>query len=290
MAVCFTLGCESTAIARGLCQRCWQRWRRSHDPSIDTTGLITQESRFWSRVDRRGEHVCWVWQGSLHDGYGYVHLKGFPAGAHRVSWLLLKGSLPVPPLELDHICRNRACVNPNHLEPVTHRVNVLRGEGVAAQKSRQVTCLRGHPLSGENLIYRPDRGRECRTCHRASLRRRKHERSAELRGLGLRLLPPGERTHCPAGHTYTADNTRLKYRAGRNSPSRHCKACEQEQRERTRARKARQEAYVRAVLLRDLHGAKDCGGPDWPDCCGGIYTAECRRMREESEAAYAIGY
>ena len=66
--------------------------------------------------------------------------------------------------ELDHLCRNRKCVNPKHLESVTHRENILRGETIMAENARKTHCWRGHPLSGKNLKLKPNGHRQCRAC------------------------------------------------------------------------------------------------------------------------------
>ena len=122
--------------------------------------------RFWSKVDRRGPDECWPWLGSRVDGYGSINIgSGRTRRAHQVAFDLTNGAVP-DGLELDHLCRNPWCVNPSHLEPVTHRENILRGEGPTARRARQTHCKRGHPLSGENL-YVDDRGyRRCRECER----------------------------------------------------------------------------------------------------------------------------
>jgi hypothetical protein len=92
---------------------------------------------------------------------------------HRVVYEALVKPIPVG-LVLDHLCRVRHCVNPAHLEPVTQRENVLRGETAPAANKAKTHCVRGHPFSGQNLILRKSGVRECRTC--ANARRRKNGR------------------------------------------------------------------------------------------------------------------
>ena len=75
-------------------------------------------------------------------------------------------------LELDHLCRNHTCVNPSHLEPVTHKVNVLRGAGVAATKAAQTSCVRGHLLNQDNTRVRVGGRRNCIACEKERGRRR----------------------------------------------------------------------------------------------------------------------
>jgi len=123
-------------------------------------------------VDERG---CWVWQNACNNkGYGQVGVGGKVCSTHRVAYELLVGPIPAG-LHIDHLCRNRACCNPAHLEPVTNKVNSERSE--RATKTR---CVRDHALTGENLIVRLRPGgltrRECRTCAN-TLRRVSNRRS-----------------------------------------------------------------------------------------------------------------
>jgi hypothetical protein len=110
---------------------------------------------------------CWEWLGGKDGkGYGISTNKGRTARAHRHLYGLLFGPVPKH-LVLDHLCRNRICVNPTHLEVVTHKQNILRGLGVTAANARKTHCIHGHPLSGDNLYIRTRLGkpwRQCRAC------------------------------------------------------------------------------------------------------------------------------
>lgn len=135
--------------------------------------------RFWDYVDRTD--ACWVWLGSLaNDGYGRFRFEGKQWYAHRLAYELWFG-LVADGFELDHLCRNRACVLPTHLEPVTRRTNILRGEGAPAQNARRESCINGHLLDGDNLQIRGGR-RQCRACHRQ--RQREYKRRLRERRKG----------------------------------------------------------------------------------------------------------
>lgn len=127
----------------------------------------TEEERFWPKVDKTDG--CWLWTASTFKaGYGK-----FKAGsrrtrnertvtAHDWAYRQLVGEVP-DGRELDHLCRVPLCVRPSHLEPVTHRVNCLRGVSPNAINARKEVCSRGHPFAGENLIQTRT-GRKCRAC------------------------------------------------------------------------------------------------------------------------------
>lgn len=89
--------------------------------------------------------TCWLWVGALAQGYGRFWFKGRTRQAHVVAYEHCIGPVPAG-CELDHLCRVRRCVNPRHVEPVPHRVNVLRGEGWSAAQAKRSMCVEGHPL------------------------------------------------------------------------------------------------------------------------------------------------
>lgn len=121
---------------------------------------------FWDKVDEQADG-CWHWIGATDDaGYGRFRSREHGTNmAHRIAYLALAGPIP-DGLSLDHLCRVRCCVNPDHLEPVTARENILRGYGRGANEARQTHCQHGHPLSGDNLYIKPNGRRQCRQCNR----------------------------------------------------------------------------------------------------------------------------
>lgn len=133
----------------------------------------------WARIDYAGAGGCWLWQGSIHKrtGYGYVYHAGKWQLVHRVVWALLRGAIPQG-LELDHGCRVRHCCNPNHLEPVTRKVNIRRGETGKWTRARLTgACKWGHAFTPGNTYTAKDGTRACRACHaRRSLATRDKQR------------------------------------------------------------------------------------------------------------------
>ena len=121
---------------------------------------------FWAKVDRSGgPEACWPWTASKNAwGYGAFSLERKSMGAHRFAYELLVGSIP-DRLTLDHLCRNRACVNPHHLEAVSDRTNILRGQGQSARNALKTHCPQGHPYDLFNTGRGPDNRRIRSICH-----------------------------------------------------------------------------------------------------------------------------
>lgn len=135
------------------------------------------------------ETGCLTWIGSRsRGGYGRIHLRFALHQAHRIAWVAEAGIDLPDGTQIDHLCRNRACVNPDHMEPVTSRTNTLRGMSPQAVNARKTHCPEGHELSGDNLMpSRLMRGeRECLTCNRAKASARSRARS----------IPPTPLTPC----------------------------------------------------------------------------------------------
>ena len=124
----------------------------------------TQLERFWSKVAKGPNDKCWQWlasDGAM--GYGKMWFAGQLQYAHRISYMLAHGAIPLG-MTIDHLCRDHGCVNPNHLEPVSHQVNVLRGRSPSAINAKKVNCKVGHPYDLFNTRIRVNGGRGCRIC------------------------------------------------------------------------------------------------------------------------------
>lgn len=149
-------------------------------------GLVAESNaRFWSKVEKT--ETCWLWTAATAHGYGRFRI-GSPRGkwlgmvmSHRFAYLSLRGPIP-DGLDIDHLCRVRRCVNPDHMEYVTHKVNCQRGVGASAINLRKTHCSFGHEYSGSNLRITPAGRRSCRKCHVYYETRRRRRRRAEKAG------------------------------------------------------------------------------------------------------------
>lgn len=170
---------------------------------------------------------CWRWKSSLNSGgYGRFGTNGVRQRAHRVSYEHFIGPIPEG-REVDHLCHtadlscsggascpHRACVNPQHLEVVSHRENCIRGRSRAAENAAKSVCQYGHPLDGGNTYFTKTGGRHCRTCDR------RRARESRARNNPPKGTHSRDKTHCPAGHPYKGDNLRIA-----PDGSRVCRAC-----------------------------------------------------------------
>lgn len=163
---------------------------------------------------------CWVGIGADHgNGYRTVSIDGAQRYVHRISYELNKGPIP-DGLVIDHLCRNRACWNPAHLEAVTNEENILRGDSPPARNARKTKC----PNCGSNYSIEAG-GRRCRSCRQVK------RTDTKRPGIGR----PEERTHCPQGHPYDSNNTYLVLREDGSIKQRACRECS---RQRVRTRRA----------------------------------------------------
>lgn len=178
-------------------------------------------ARFEAKFMGEPNSGCWLWMAYCNEnGYGQFFYNGRQGLAHRASYELYVGPIP-DGLTLDHLCRVRCCVNPQHLEPVAQSVNMERGEIVLRRKLQNLTvthCPQGHPYGGKNLSVGVNGERSCKTCKRDRKRQRLREKRLAD---GKYVLPPAsQRTHCPNGHAYQGDNLRIA-----TNGQRVCKTC-----------------------------------------------------------------
>lgn len=212
--------------------------------------------RFWKFVQLGEADECWPWTGTIAvTGYGAVSMR--PAyrihlRAHRVAYVLEHGWI-AEGLVLDHLCRNRRCCNPAHLEAVTNEENIARGDwvGIVAARRAATSCRHGHEYTDANTLFDRDGSRMCRTCLTISNRKYQAKKKAERQATRearlierreyLRLNPTVEmsnsernaiKTHCIHGHELIGDNLVIT-----KSGKRRCRSCNNESARRSHARR-----------------------------------------------------
>jgi hypothetical protein len=161
---------------------------------------MTHISEAFAYVKIQDLSGCWNWlRARTASGYGEANIGGRVVSMHRAVYEYVLGPIPEH-LELDHVCRNRGCCNPYHLEPVTHRENVRRGDSASARLARATHCIAGHEFTPENTVIIAG-GRQCRQC------KNRRGRESWQRRFGIRGNAQSRKTHCPRGHEYSAENT-----------------------------------------------------------------------------------
>ena len=133
------------------------------------------ERYFWTKVNKTD--TCWLWTDSLNNGgYAFFTCGGEHYSAHRYSYELRNGPI-LDGFTIDHLCRVRHCVNPDHLEVVSQYENTARGEG----HGHETYCPQGHLYSGKNLYITPDGSRQCRICRRVYVHAAERKRGKRVR-------------------------------------------------------------------------------------------------------------
>lgn len=162
---CSVAGCERLQHSKGMCNMHAERVRRTGKVDLPPRPSLVERLEACIRYETNG---CWTWTGTrTTSGYGLLSVNAKLLLVHRLAYQTLVREIP-PGMHLDHLCRNRACINPKHLDVVTNRENVMRGMSPSAVIRRQGICKNGHEMVGENIYVPPKRPqhRTCRECRK----------------------------------------------------------------------------------------------------------------------------
>ena len=213
--ICCIPECTGFVVGWNWCTKHYERWRKYGDPLFTKTGAGKPLAERFQSKTRPAANGCIEWTaGQVSFGYGGFHWRGKLWRAHRMAWTLAHGDIP-DGLTVDHMCRNRLCVNVAHLRLLTLGENAADGKAhhhYAILGMKPGHCLAGHEMTPENTYIVPATGRRCcQTCKKANGARRYREHPE--------LWRKTVRTHCVNGHEFTPENTLVRPKR------RQCRIC-----------------------------------------------------------------